>query len=109
MESTEGGMLRFYFILEDSFKEKKGTVEREQETAEPKPRRQASGGWKPADSLEPPDPQCGLYRQINSIWTVSSNLRLRSCDSNYFEASSRMDQLDPVPMRLIPNSNRATA
>ncbi len=51
MESTEGGMLRFYFILEDSFKEKKGTVEREQETAEPKPRRQASGGWKPADSL----------------------------------------------------------
>ena len=51
MESTEGGMLRFYFILEDSFKEKKGTVEREQETAEPKPRRPASGGWKPADSL----------------------------------------------------------
>ena len=51
MESTEGGMLGFYFILEDSFKEKKGTVEREQETVEPKPRRQASGGWKPADSL----------------------------------------------------------
>ena len=34
MESTEGGMLRFYSILQDSFKEKKGTVEREQETAE---------------------------------------------------------------------------
>ena len=51
MESTEGGMLGFYSILEDSFKEKKGTVEREQETAEPKPRRPASGGWKPADSL----------------------------------------------------------
>ena len=34
MESTEGGMLGFYSILEDSFKEKKGTVEREQETAE---------------------------------------------------------------------------
>ena len=34
MESTEGRMLRFYSILQDSFKEKKGTVEREQETAE---------------------------------------------------------------------------
>ena len=34
MESTEGGMLGFYSILEDRFKEKKGTVEREQETAE---------------------------------------------------------------------------
>ena len=34
MESTEGGMLGFYFILEDSFKEKKGTAKREQETAE---------------------------------------------------------------------------
>ena len=51
MESTEGGMLGFYSILEDRFKEKKGTVEREQETAEPKPRQPASGGWKPADSL----------------------------------------------------------
>jgi len=43
MESTEGGMLGFYSILEDRFKEKKGTVKRNREQLS-----QNQGNWRAA-------------------------------------------------------------